>query len=321
MVYVSETEGLAKVADPRDLGGSLADIRAFCTVVDFGSVSAAARELGETKGGISRRVTRLERRLGTALLARRPRAVSATEEGLAFHAKAREALALLGDAAEAASEARSIPQGHLRVTAPIDLGLELLPSIITRFRQRYPQITVELLLTSSALDLATHRIDLALRAGSELPDMDYRAVPLVSFDVCLYAAPAYLAARGEPHEPRDLAGHDLILARDLMGTNGVSLHSRGRIERVAARPAVQTDELASVSRMVLAGGGIGPVPDVVAAPAVEEGRLRAVLPRWTISSARLHAITVAGREAPARVRVFKEFVREQLTGLGAETIA
>ncbi len=321
MVDESATPEAVQPLEPRGLGGSLEDLRAFCAVVDFGSISAAARELGETKGGISRRVTRLERRLGTALLARRPRAVSATEEGLAFHAKAREALALLGDAAEAASEARSVPQGHLRVTAPIDLGLELLPSIIARFRHQYPQITVELLLTSSTLDLATHRIDLALRAGSELPDMDYRAVPLVSFDVRLYAAPAYLAARGEPQEPGDLADHDLVLARDLMSTNAVSLHNRGRTERVAARPAVQTDELASVARIVLAGGGIGPIPDVVAAPAVEEGRLQAVLPRWTIISARLHAITVAGREAPARVRVFKEFVREQLTGLGAETIA
>lgn len=306
-------------AAPRGFGGSIEDIRAFCAVVDYGSISAAARELGETKGGISRRVTRLERRLGTTLLARRPRAVSPTEEGLGFHAKASAALTLLGDAAEAADEARVLPRGHLRLTAPVDLGLELLPAAISDFRRQYPQITVELLLTSSALDLTTHRIDLALRASAGLPDMEYRAAPLVNFDVRLYATPAYLAERGEPQSPEDLAGHDVIVARDLMGTAAVSLSNGRRSERIAVRPAVQTDELASVARIVLADGGIGPVPEVAAAPAVRDGRLQAVLPRWIVSNAHLYAITIAGRGAPARVRLFKEFLRERLAGLGAST--
>ncbi|WP_245795445.1 LysR family transcriptional regulator [Thioalkalivibrio denitrificans] len=89
-----ETRNSAGAVDPRELRGSLDDIRAFCNVVELGSISAAAGKLGETKGAVSRRVTRLEGRLSTTLLARRPRAVSVTEEGLAFHAKAREALSI-----------------------------------------------------------------------------------------------------------------------------------------------------------------------------------------------------------------------------------
>ncbi len=320
MVKEMETKSEVAGRHTREFGGSLDDIRAFCAVVEFGSISAAARALSESKGGISRRVARLEKRLGAALLARSPRAVSVTEEGLAFHAKSREALTLLGDAAEAVNDARSVPRGHLRVTAPIDFGLDLLPPIIGRFRRQHPQITVELLLSSSALDLTAHRIDLALRASSELPDMEYRAVPLVGFDIHLYAAPGYLAERGEPQVPRDLSGHDLVIARDLMGFSSITLTGGGKVEHVPLKPAVETGELASVSRIVLAGGGIGPVPDVVAIAAVEDGRLRTVLPRWTVGSARLHAITVAGREAPARVRVFKDFVRQQLTGLGAAAL-
>lgn len=322
MVVETETDsGQASRRHEHEFGGSLDDIRAFCAVVEFGSITAAARALSESKGGISRRVTRLEKRLGTALLARRPRAVSVTEEGLAFHAKGREALKLLGDAAEAINDARSVsPRGHLRVTAPIDIGLDLLPPIIARFRRQHPQITVELLLSSSALDLTTHRIDLALRASSELPDMEYRAVPLVDFDVHLYATPEYLAAHGEPDLPRDLWAHDLVIARDLMGLSSITLTGERTVEHIPLRPVIETGELASVSRIVLAGGGIGPIPDVVAIAAVEEGRLRAVLPRWKVGSARLHAITIAGRQAPARVRLFKEFAREELTGLGAAAL-
>lgn len=306
-----------------DLGGALEDIRAFCVVIELGTVSGAARALDETKGGISRRVSRLERRLGTALLARTPRAVTATEEGTAFHAKAREALALLADAAEGAREARSVPRGHLRVTAPIDIGIDVLPDMVARFRSLYPQITVELLLTSTALDLAAHRIDLALRATSAgLPDMEYRASPLADFDVCLYATPAYLAARGLPARPADLGGHDLVVPRNLVAAAALSLtNRRGRSEHPLIRPVVRTGEFASVARVVQAGGGIGPIPEIVAAPTVATGALRRVLPAWTVSRARLHAISLGGREAPARVRLFRDFVRHELAQLGAAGVA
>ena len=322
MVDETETSRGSITDDARGLGGALEDIRAFCAVIEFGSISAAARELDETKGGVSRRVSRLERRLGTALLARAPRAVTATEEGMAFHAKAREALSLLGDAAEGAREARSVPQGHLRVTAPIDLGIDVLPDLVARFRALHPQITVELLLTSTALDLAAHRIDLALRASSTgLPDMEYRATPLADFDIGLYATPGYLQARGVPARPADLGEHELVVPRDLVGGAALSLTDRrGHGERPVIRPAIRTGEFASVSRIVQAGGGIGPMPEIVASPAVATGSLRPVLPAWTVSRARLHAISVGGREAPARVRLFRDFVRGELARLGAAEV-
>src|SRR5690625_2882886 len=132
------------VDETETLGGALEDIRAFCAVVELGSISGAAQHRGETKGAVSRRISRLEQRLGTLLLSRTPRAVTATEEGLAFHAKARDALDLLDDAAESARQSQAIPRGRLRVTAPHDLGLELLPPLMTRFRAEHPQIAIDL---------------------------------------------------------------------------------------------------------------------------------------------------------------------------------
>ncbi len=313
----SETRQRTDTAsDPRRLGGSLDDLRAFCAIVDFGTVSAAARELGETKGGISRRVSRLERRLGTALLARTPRAVTPTEEGTAFHARARDALALLADASEEVHAARSVPRGNLRVTAPIDLGIDVLPDLIAGFRREYPQITVELLLTSSPLDLATHRIDLALRATSgDLPDMEYRSVPLLDFAIRLYAAPAWLADHGAPSEPAELADHDLVMPQDYGAAAPLTLRSvRGRVETMPVRPVIRTGDYASVHRIVRAGGGIGPLPAIIAAPALAAGELHTVLPDWSAGSARLHAISLRGREAPARVRLFRDYVRAALVG-------
>lgn len=297
------------------LGGALEDVRAFCAVAEFGTVSAAARQLGETKGGVSRRLSRLERRLGVTLLARTPRAVSPTEEGLAFYAKAREALAWLDDAVEGARQSQEVPRGHLRVTAPVDLGMDVLPELVVRFRARHPQIAVELLLTDAPLDLAANRVDLALRASvGVLPDMAYRASAVARFQIRLFASPQYLETRGgAPDLPAALATHDLVVSREFAGAAQLQLTDRrGRSEAVVARPVVRTSDYASVLRLAVAGGGIGPIPDLVAAAAVTAGAIVPVLPEWSVSAGTLYAISLGGRDAPARVRLFRDFVRTEL---------
>ncbi|MCK8515838.1 LysR substrate-binding domain-containing protein [Methylonatrum kenyense] len=297
------------------LGGSLDDVRAFCAVTEFGTVSAAARQLGETKGSVSRRLSRLERRLGVQLLARTPRAVTPTDEGLAFHARAREALNWLDEAAEAARQSKTVPRGHLRITAPMDFGMTALPDLLVQFRARHPQITMELVLANAPIDLAAHRVDLALRAAvDDLPDMGYRASTVGEFRIGLYASPSYLAAAGgAPVTPADLKAHDLVVAREFSGTVQLTLTGDRRKRReVAVRPVVQANDYASILRIAAAGGGIAPVPDLVAAGSIATGAVRRVLPEWHAAEGTLYAITLGGRDAPARVRVFREFVRENL---------
>ncbi len=308
------------VAEMETLGGPLEDVRAFCAVAEFGTVSAAARQLGETKGSVSRRVSRLERRLGVTLLARTPRAVSPTEEGAAFYAKAREALAWLDDAAEGARQSQAVPSGHLRVTAPVDIGLDVLPEVVVRFRKLHPQITVELLVTDASLDLAANRVDLALRArAGDLPDMGYRASLVAHFHLGLYAAPAYLSIHGgAPATPAELEGHAWVVSREFVGAAQLRLTDRrGHAHEIVARPVIRTSDYASVLRLTMAGGGIGAIPNLVAAAAVASGALVPVLPRWSVAEGKLYAISVGGRDAPARVRVFREFVRTELAALQA----
>ncbi len=302
------------------LGGSLDDIKAFCAVIEFGSVSRAAIALGETKGSVSRRVSRLESRLGTALLARTPRAVSATQEGTAFYGKARDALSLLADATQGARQARTVPHGNLRVTAPMDLGLDVLPPLLVRFRALYPQITVELLLTDAPLDLAANRVDLALRAASgNLPNMGYRASTLTRFRLGLFGSPAYLAARGAPEAPQDLEIQDLVTFRDREGAASLTLQNdRGRRVEVTARPVARTTDYASVHRLVQAGAGIGVLPDLVAERSLAAGLIVPVLEQWHLGHGTLYAISLSGDQAPARVGVFRDFIRAELNAGGAE---
>lgn len=316
---IIKTANLEHMVDEMEtLGGSIEDIRALCAVVELGTVSAAARQLGETKGGISRRISRLEQRLGATLLARTPRAVTPTEEGLAFHAKAREGLTLLEDAAEGARRSRALPRGHLRITAPHDLGLEILPALLADFRRAHSQISIELLLSETTLDLAAHRIDLALRVtASALPDMGYRASPLVDLTVRLYASANYLSSRPAPSQPADLSDHDFITTRVFSPvTPSIELvNQRAQKQRIPIKAAVETGDFATVHRLLLAGGGIGALPDLVAEKSLGNGELVPILPDWWLGQARLHVITLAGHQAPARVRVFREFMRNRLAGM------
>lgn len=296
------------VAKRETFGGSLDDVRAFCAVVDLGTVTAAAASLRETKGRVSRRITRLERTLGATLMARTPRAISPTAEGLAFHARAQESLALLDEAVETARDARTVPAGHLRVTTSVDFGIEVMPEIVASFREAYPQITVEMVNTDARLDLAANRIDLALRLG-RAEETGYRAVLIMNLQIGLYAAPAYLARRRAPAAFADLAQHDLILARGrpndglLAFSDGV-----GGTESVRIEPVIRAGDYATVLRLTLAGAGIGYIPSLVAAGAVESGALVRILSPWAIRTGSLRALSLAGRELPARVRVFREHV-------------
>lgn len=297
------------VARTETFGGSLDDLRAFCAVVDFGTVTAAAASLRETKGSVSRRISRLEAALGATLMARHPRAVSPTAEGLAFYAKAQASLSLLDEAAEAARDARTIPAGNLRVTTSVDFGIEVMPEIVTSFRAAYPQITVDLLNTDARLDLAANRIDLALRLGDAV-ETGYRAALIVNLWIGLYASPAYLARRPAPASLAALAEHDLILSRERPGAAGIPLDDgRGQTEQVALRPAIRASDFATALRLTLAGAGIGHLPSLVAAQAVGTGALVRVLAPWATAGGALRALSLAGRELPARVRLFREHVR------------
>ena len=305
------------VARTETFGGSLDDVRAFCAVVDLGSVTQAAVVLCETKGSVSRRVSRLEAALGATLLARTPRAVSPTGEGLAFHAKAQESLALLDEAQQTARGAGTLPRGHLRVTTSIDFGVEVMPDLVAGFRALYPEITIELLITDSRLDLAANRVDLALRLGGEHPDSGYMAPVLAALTVGLYAAPAYLDRRSMPKSIAALSRHDMVLSRERFGAGVIVLSDGGgREERVGVRPAVRATDFATVLRLTLAGVGIGHIPSLVAAKALASGDLVRVLPDWASRGGTLRAVSLTGRALPARVRLFREHVRAALTGGG-----
>ncbi|KYF60499.1 LysR family transcriptional regulator [Sorangium cellulosum] len=279
--------------------------------MDLGSITAAARTLGETKGSVSRRITRLEHALGVELLRRSPRRVQATEDGLAYRMRVGRALELLEDANAAVQQARAKPSGHLRVTAPFDLGLSLLAPLSAGFAARYPEISVEMLLTEALLDFDAHQIDVALRATASLPDSSLIAYRLQHIEMGLFAAPAYLRKHGPVRRPEDLAGHRLLLAQTTRGHATIALQARDGGDRaeLRVRAAIAASDYSFCREVALAGAGIALVPAVNVRSDLDAKRLVPVLKDHAIDGAApLYLVHPGTRFLPSKIRAFRDYL-------------
>jgi DNA-binding transcriptional LysR family regulator len=297
------------------IAGPIADLRAFCRVVELGSISAAARLQGETKGGISRRISRLELQLGIQLLARHPRSVVPTAEGLLFYSKVRAGLLLLEEGAELARESKNEPRGVLRITAPMDLALEWLAPLLVEFQLVYPRLMVELLSADERLDLVAHQIDVALRATGTggLPDMGYSARRLTELRLGFFASADYLARTGVPGSPDELQQHALILRTSKSSAPTLICDDPDCSPFLLRHPPrFSSNSFASVLRLTLAGGGIGFMPILIAQAALLRGELVPVLPHWQGEQSELFMITLGGQRAPAKVLAFKQFLQQKI---------
>src|SRR5436190_15422896 len=186
------------------------DIEVFAEVAGLGSFTAAARRLNRSPAAVTRAVAELEARLGVRLLNRTTRAVSLTDAGQRFLGGAKRVLGDLAEIEQAAAGQGIAPRGELAVTAPILFGrLHVLP-VITTFLQQFADVSVRLMLLDRPVDLVEERLDAAIRIGT-LSDSSAIATRLGALTRVVVAAPSYLARRGTPQRPDEIAAHDAIV--------------------------------------------------------------------------------------------------------------
>jgi DNA-binding transcriptional LysR family regulator len=290
----------------------LVDLRAFCLVVDFGSLTEAAQVLQETKGSISRRLSRLEELLGVTLLQRSPRLVQATEEGLLYRQQIGQAIELLDSANAAVQHTQEEPKGFLRVTAPHDLGSVLLAPIIADFTRQHPGISFDVVLTSQTLDFDEHQIDFALRATSSLKDSTLIAHKLCDVTGVLVASPEYVK-RSNPKHPDELSSHALLVSRrlqlslSLRHTSG-ELHSMPQI-----KPAIAS-EMSFLVEVAREGAGIGVLPLEIIREELASGALVRVLPEYQVADmGKIYLMHRSWQFLPPKIRAFRDFVIQKLS--------
>jgi DNA-binding transcriptional LysR family regulator len=289
------------------------DLRVFVRVMDRGSFSAAAKDLGLTPSAVSKLVSRLEDRLGARLLQRSTRRLALTPEGETFLARARRIVADIDEAEAEVASVRGAPRGRLHINSGTAFGLHQLAPALADFLARYPEIDVELSITDRVVDLIEAQADIAVRSG-QLPKGPFIQRKIADLQRVICAAPSYLARRGTPQTAADLKKHDCIV----LSTPGLGrwpFNVRSGVDVVEVRPRVITDDAEAALRMAIAGAGIVRLSDVIVGAPLSKGELVALLSdSHHVEPFPLAAVYPAGRQRLPRVAVFLEFLLARFSG-------
>jgi DNA-binding transcriptional LysR family regulator len=280
----------------------------FVLLAKLGSMSATARELGLTPPAVTKRLMVMEQRLGVRLVNRTTRRISLTAEGETYLAQAAQILGSIRDMEESVSSSRAEPKGLLRVNATPGFGRMRIAPLVSRFAHAHPDVEVQLQLTDRPISLVEEAYDLAIRFG-ELPDSRLSARKLMANRRFLCASPAYLKKAGEPQTPAELHRHRCILHRQNDDVYGTWRLEKGRkVELVKVRGAVSSNDGDVVLNWALEGHGIVQRSEWDAAKYLASGRLREVMPAYSLPPADLYVYYLSRSNLPAKVRAFVDFL-------------
>lgn len=274
----------------------------FAKVAEMGSFARAAQELGLSNPTISKAITRLETRLGIALLARTSRRLSLTEGGKTALERATRILRE-GEAVEdEAAEQAATPRGRVRISAPLSFGIGYMADTLPAFLGAYPDVTLDFALSDRQVDLVADGFDLALRIA-RLEDSSLIARRLCTVRLLLVAAPAYLDAIGRPTHPAQLLGHR-ALAYTGGGAPGVWRFTHAQFGEEVVQPpvALWTDNADLLNPALLAGKGLAIQPEFLVWRELQAGTLEIAMPDWMPPPLGLHLIMPPSPLRPLRVQ-------------------
>ncbi len=283
----------------------------FVRVVETGGFTRAAEALGLPTSSISRSVAKLEEDLGITLLERTTRKVALTDAGRAFFERARDALVGLEEANSLALDAAQEAHGVVRIAVPTEFGATS-GTLFATFLLEHPRIRVEVTLTNRGAELVGDLVDIAVAAG-RLPDSSLHTKRLGEATNRLYAAPSYIARRGQPRTFADLAKHEAVVMRAIAGEGRWELTGPRGGERVDIPARLVGDHVQFVADAAVAGLGIAQLPIWIGDRYVQDGTLVPILPKYSTETP-LHVLTHAGRHLPRRVALVRDYLFTVLSG-------
>ena len=304
----------------------VADLHLLTVLAATRSFTEAARRLGVSKASASTRISELERAAGVTLVRRTTRSVGLTEAGQQLVNEMQPAFKRISDSYTAVKDLVGAPRGLIRVTAPVALGRQHLAPCVAGFLKSFPDIHIELELTDRFVNLANEGFDLAVRHTSAPPET-HVAWALCETRSVLVASPDYLARRGVPEHPADLASHDCLLYLGGGPTSSWTFARTTHVVRAKRKPvprvgvniagSLKVNNSEVLRDALLAGLGIGLLPDF-SLPTLATGKNAAatlvrVLPDWQVQGffgERIYALRPGSAQVPKAVQCFVEHLRE-----------
>ncbi len=284
------------------------DMRLFCQVMESGSFTAAAEQLGLSKQFVSRRLIQLEDRLGVRLLNRSTRRLDVTPLGQSYYESALRLLSEVEQVEQGIAGQNSEPRGTIRLSAPLSFAIAHLGCLLPLFLQRHPEVAVEVDLSDRSVDLIGEGYDLVLRIGT-LEDSTLIARRIASIPRVYCASPEYLALRGTPQQPEDLAQHDCL---PYGHSRQVQWRFKGKLQalNVCGRMRVNNGDL--LRDTAIAGFGVTYLPTFIVGDALKDGRLVTVLDEFAPEDLTLSAVYPQHRQSSRPVQALVDFLRERL---------
>jgi DNA-binding transcriptional LysR family regulator len=284
----------------------------FIRVVESGSFSKAALELGVTQPTATKHVAALEGKLGARLLNRNTRGISATEIGTLYYAKCKTIQREIEEADNLATLLQSRVGGTLRISTSVAFGRRVITPLVLRFMHEHPDLLIDLTFDDRYVNLVEQGIDIALRMG-RLADSTLGARYLGLNPWLVAAAPAYLARAGIPETPADLGQHACLIYSSVQGDDRWQFSdARGQGITVAVQGPLRSNNLSAVLDAACAGHGLAALPWYVAREAVATGAIRPVLAAYALPIQELHAVYPSPKLVSSKVTTFIAFLQAAL---------
>ncbi len=287
-------------------------VKLYIRVVDLGSFSKAAADMGIGQPSATKLVAQLEAQLGARLLHRSTHGVTPTEIGLLYYEKCKLIAHHVEEAESVAALMQSQVQGGLRVSTSVAFGRRVLVPLMMRFMKLNPRLNVELSFEDRYVDLVAQGVDVAIRMG-RLADSTLGARFLGLNPWVAVASPAYLAQRGAPQRPADLAQHDALIYSTVQGdARWLFTGPDGHEHPTTVRGPLRSNNLSALLAAARGGMGVAALPWYVAHESVRTGTVQPVLTDWNLPSQEIHAVYPSPRRVPAKVSGFIEWLQGQV---------
>ncbi|NBA96536.1 LysR family transcriptional regulator [Pseudomonas sp. R5(2019)] len=287
------------------------ELQVFVSVIECGSISAAAEQIGQTPSAISRTLSRLEAKLDTTLINRTTRRMDLTEEGKFFLGRAKQILEQMDELEERLALRHQTPSGRLRINAASPFMLHAIVPYVAEFRQLYPDILLELNSNDLIIDLLEQSTDVAIRIGV-LTDSTLHARSLGCSPLNILASPDYLARHGTPRTVHELADHVLLGFTQTESLNHWPLrHAEG--DRWHIRPQLSASSGETLRQLAIEGEGIVCLSDFMTAHDIQAGRLQRVLADANSGYRQpINAVYYRNSQLALRIQCFLDFIQQKL---------